>query len=600
MFLLERYCSLFSSCGRSDATAIIIPKTVETNASSAEAGEDREDPQLLDARASPDRDRRRRGRRGSLARWRVGVGVLPCASVMRRGAAGAGATGGRRAAGRGGVGLAEHGSLAFGPVAPIRTPPRCPHPAEPHPLMAAWLARNAVDALPGGRAGAQAGGGGRERGPLRVKLGHRPDGARHPPRPHRGARQAARVPGPRPHRRADRRRLHRARRRPERPLRHAPGPVRRADRRERRDLPGSRRSRCSTPTRLEVRRNGEWLDMAMEDLFRLVRTTTVARMLERDDFAKRYAAHAPISMLELLYPLLQGYDSVAVSADVELGGTDQKFNLLLGRDVQTRLRPAASRWSSRCRSCPGSTASGRCRSPTATTSASPSRRRRCTARRCASPTRRSGTWYELLLGEPLPADAGPRDAKRALARALVARFHDAGAAAEAEARVRPRLIASTAPPEEMPEVELARRRDGARAPARAARRRVRRLALGGAARAGPGRREARRRAAAGEPLDVPAAELDGRVLQLGKRQFRAPARSAEPTPVRAPVAAQRRAAILLAAVRRTAGRPAKGSPGQRMPSSAACAQALYFAPAPRAQLSRVRTEESPPERRGGL
>ena len=87
--------------------------------------------------------------------------------------------------------------------------------------------------------------------------------------------------------------------------------------------------------RLEVRRNGEWLDMPMEELFRLVRTTTVARILERDDFAKRYAAHAPISILELLYPLLQGYDSVAVRADVELGGTDQTFNLLLGRDIQT-------------------------------------------------------------------------------------------------------------------------------------------------------------------------------------------------------------------------------------------------------------------------
>src|SRR5512132_1814848 len=84
----------------------------------------------------------------------------------------------------------------------------------------------------------------------------------------------------------------------------------------------------------EVRRNGEWLDMQMEELFRLARTATVAQLLERDDFAKRYAAGRPISILELLYPLMQGYDSVAVRADVELGGTDQKFNLLLGRDVQ--------------------------------------------------------------------------------------------------------------------------------------------------------------------------------------------------------------------------------------------------------------------------
>ncbi len=86
--------------------------------------------------------------------------------------------------------------------------------------------------------------------------------------------------------------------------------------------------------RLEVRRNSEWLDMSMLELLALLRTTTVAQLLERDDFAKRFAGREPISMLELLYPLLQGYDSVAVRADVELGGTDQKFNLLLGRDIQ--------------------------------------------------------------------------------------------------------------------------------------------------------------------------------------------------------------------------------------------------------------------------
>ncbi len=88
------------------------------------------------------------------------------------------------------------------------------------------------------------------------------------------------------------------------------------------------------PDRTEVRYNGEWLDMPAEDLFRLARTATVAQILERDDFAKRYGAGDPISVLELLYPLLQGYDSVAIEADVELGGTDQKFNLLLGRQVQ--------------------------------------------------------------------------------------------------------------------------------------------------------------------------------------------------------------------------------------------------------------------------
>ena len=85
----------------------------------------------------------------------------------------------------------------------------------------------------------------------------------------------------------------------------------------------------------ELRRNSEWLEpLDMEDVLRLTASYTVARMLERDDFAKRYAEGQPISMMEFLYPLLQGYDSVAVEADVELGGTDQLFNLLVGRDLQ--------------------------------------------------------------------------------------------------------------------------------------------------------------------------------------------------------------------------------------------------------------------------
>jgi tyrosyl-tRNA synthetase len=87
--------------------------------------------------------------------------------------------------------------------------------------------------------------------------------------------------------------------------------------------------------RLEVRRNSEWLEpMGMEQILALTASTTVARMLERDDFAKRYAENRPISLMEFMYPLLQGYDSVAVNADVELGGTDQLFNLLVGRELQ--------------------------------------------------------------------------------------------------------------------------------------------------------------------------------------------------------------------------------------------------------------------------
>lgn len=85
----------------------------------------------------------------------------------------------------------------------------------------------------------------------------------------------------------------------------------------------------------EIRYNGEWLArLSFADTIKLTAQMTVARMLERDDFSKRYAAGTPISIHEFLYPLMQGYDSVALQADVELGGTDQKFNLLVGRDLQ--------------------------------------------------------------------------------------------------------------------------------------------------------------------------------------------------------------------------------------------------------------------------
>jgi tyrosyl-tRNA synthetase len=92
-----------------------------------------------------------------------------------------------------------------------------------------------------------------------------------------------------------------------------------------------------SPERIEIRRNSEWLaPLAMTDVLRLTSRVTVARMLERDDFAKRYADGVPISLMEFLYPLLQGTDSVEVHADVELGGTDQLFNLIMGRHLQGR------------------------------------------------------------------------------------------------------------------------------------------------------------------------------------------------------------------------------------------------------------------------
>jgi len=89
------------------------------------------------------------------------------------------------------------------------------------------------------------------------------------------------------------------------------------------------------PEKTEVRFNSEWLSsMRIEEVVRIAAQMTVARMLERDDFSKRYEEERPISIHEFLYPLFQGYDSVALRADVEFGGTDQKFNLLVGRDLQ--------------------------------------------------------------------------------------------------------------------------------------------------------------------------------------------------------------------------------------------------------------------------
>ena len=93
---------------------------------------------------------------------------------------------------------------------------------------------------------------------------------------------------------------------------------------------------------LEIRPNSDWLaELDMREVLELTASTTLAQMLERDDFAKRFADRRPISMMEFMYPLLQGYDSVAVEADVELGGTDQLFNLMMGRQVQQRYDQAA-------------------------------------------------------------------------------------------------------------------------------------------------------------------------------------------------------------------------------------------------------------------
>jgi len=94
-------------------------------------------------------------------------------------------------------------------------------------------------------------------------------------------------------------------------------------------------SKVLDPARTEIRYNSEWSEpLGAAGMIKLAAKYTVARMLERDDFAKRFASQQPIAVHELLYPLMQGYDSVALKSDIELGGTDQKFNLLVGRELQ--------------------------------------------------------------------------------------------------------------------------------------------------------------------------------------------------------------------------------------------------------------------------
>ena len=267
----------------------------------------------------------------------------------------------------------------------------------------------------------------------------------------------------------------------------------------------------------ELRHNSEWLDMRAEDLFRLARHPTVAQLLARDDFAKRFAADEPISLLELLYPVLQGYDSVAVRADVELGGTDQTFNLLMGRQIQQAYGqpPQSVLTMPLLTGLDGVQKMSKSFGNAIGVTEPPAE---MYGKTMSIPDEQIAPWYSLLLGEEPPAGAGPRDAKRALARALVARFHSADAAAEAE-RGFDLMFIERRLPEDIEVVEIAADDGEVHLPAAIA------TAFGRS------RSEARRMLAQGgvrldkEPLapdalDLPSVELDGRVLQLGKRHFR--------------------------------------------------------------------------------
>jgi tyrosyl-tRNA synthetase len=270
------------------------------------------------------------------------------------------------------------------------------------------------------------------------------------------------------------------------------------------------------PERVEVRRNGEWLDMPMEDLFRLARTSTVAQLLERDDFAKRYRDRAPISILELLYPLMQGYDSVAVRADVELGGTDQKFNLLLGRDIQQSYG-VAPQVAVTMPILPGIDGVKRMSKSEGNYVGVAEPPEEQFGKLMRVPDAVMPTYYELLLDAPFDPSRAPVESKRALARAIVARYHGDEAASEAEAHF-DRLHVERALPDDIEEAELppgdpvhvpALVRDNFGLSTSEARRL---LGQGGI------RLDGEQLGSA--DLDLPAERLAGAVLQVGKRRHK--------------------------------------------------------------------------------
>ena len=271
------------------------------------------------------------------------------------------------------------------------------------------------------------------------------------------------------------------------------------------------------PELLEVRRNGEWLDMPAEELFRLARTATVAQILERDDFAKRFAARQPISVLETMYPLLQGYDSVAIRSDVELGGTDQTFNLLLGRDVQ-RAYGQPEQVILTMPILPGIDGSEKMSKSLNNHVGVAEPPEEQFGKTMRLPDEAMDSWFELLAVPRPPEGTSPRDLKRALARGIVERFHGPDAAAAAEQHF-DRVFVTHAAPDDVQEHAFTADGGQVHLPALIAE------AFGRT------RSEARRLLGQGgvkldgEPLgeadlDMAPDRLDGRVLQVGKRHFR--------------------------------------------------------------------------------
>jgi tyrosyl-tRNA synthetase len=267
--------------------------------------------------------------------------------------------------------------------------------------------------------------------------------------------------------------------------------------------------------RTEVRHNSEWLGpLTMADLIELTRATTVARILERDDFSKRYAANDPITLTELLYPLMQAYDSVAIEADVELGGTDQLYNLLMGRQVMEYYgkRPQCVVTTPLLVGTDGKIKMSKSVGNYIGVTDPPGE---MFGKGMSIPDHLMPDYYSLLLGRSIP-EAEPVDQKRELARSLVSRFHGEPAVAGAEkhfdAVVR-REVPEDAPVVRLPEqeeiwiVDLITRAGFANTNGEA-----RRLMKGGAVRVGG-------QVVRDERLSLPSRDLEGKVLQVGKRRY---------------------------------------------------------------------------------
>jgi len=267
------------------------------------------------------------------------------------------------------------------------------------------------------------------------------------------------------------------------------------------------------PERTELRFNSEWLaKLDFAEILRLTRTTTVARMLERDDFAKRYAANEPVSISELLYPLMQAYDSVAIKADVELGGTDQTYNLLMGREVMTAygLEPQVALTVEYLDSWDGTGMSASRGNYIGL--AEPAEEQFGKAMRI--PDSLLDQWYRLVMEREAPG-GDPLAAKLELARFIVRRAHGEAGVAAAEEHFT-RVVRRHEAPEDVPEGTLPCG-DPIHLPAVL----VEQLGVGSTS-------EARRLIGQGgvkldgevvTELDVPRASLEGATLQAGKRRF---------------------------------------------------------------------------------